>query len=245
MKRTRIVLLFLFLVATFATSGMSMEGTSSGIHHSFTIPMVQCADIVRAGILPPEQAGYLRSPEFAESMESVASGTSPYTPGILPAEWTEEASTWRDQMNDRSVFLSKEMTEERLTAARTGLCPSNLIFRASLDFRAKVGRPDMKPVYPYQVREASLELARRFERFAQRTRRIESSILEAERMGARDCSPSELSNAWAALKIAGYQAAENGFDVGKTAEAFANAEDAVAIVFAKRQVASNRMGICR
>jgi len=255
MKGVRITGIVVFLIAAFATAGLPMDGPSSGALHSFTLPSAQCTDVVRGGILPPEQAGYLRSGEFADSLDSVASGTSYYSPGVVPAGWKASASTWKEQINGRSVIRFGAVeggtpasvgtrSEYREANPGEGICPSSLIFRAFLDYRAKTGQPDLKPVYPYQVRKASAELSERFARVTQRARRIETSILEAERMGARECSPSELSIAWAELEIAGRQAAENGYDIGKTEAVFASAERASANLLVKRQVASSQKFVC-
>lgn len=241
MKGVRITGIILFLTAAIATPGSSTEGVSSGALHPLLLPPVQCADIVRAGVLPSDQAELLRSREFADSMDAVASGSSRYSPGFVPPEWRPAASAWREQVAARAIVPPAAMTA---VESGEGICDASLIFRAFLDYRAKTGRSDLKPVYPYQARKASADLAERFERVAQRARRIESSILEAERMGARECSPSELSIAWAELEVAGRQSAENGYDIGKTEAAFGNAERAAANLLVKRQVASSQKFVC-
>jgi len=241
MKRVRITGIILFLATAIATPGSSTEGVSSGALHPLLLPPVQCADIVRVGVLPPDQAGLLRSREFADSMDAVASGSSYYSPGFVPPEWKPAASAWREQVAGRSVVEPAAMTA---VEPGEGICDASLIFRAFLDFRAKSGRQDLKPVYPYHVRRAAAELSDRFDVVAQRARRIETSILEAERMGARECSPSELSIAWAELEAAGRQAVSNGYDIVKTEAVFAHAERAAANLLVKRQVASSQKFVC-
>lgn len=254
MKGTRVTGFAVVLIAAFATSGFPMDGQPSAAVHSIPIPSARCPDIVWAGILPPDRAGYLRSREFSDSMESVASGISYYSPGVIPPEWKAAASAWKEQVAARFPFSPGAETagEERhrpvsgrpeFDLGEAG-CPSLLIYRAFLDYRAKTDQPDLAPVYPYQVRMAAAELAERFERIAQRARRIGNSIREAERMGARECSPSELSIAWAELEIAGRRAAENGYDLGKTEAEFANAETTAANLLVKRRLASGRKFVC-
>ncbi len=231
----------LWLVAAIATAGWPAEGRTDVGLHSFQLPSAQCADIVRAGVLPPGQEEFLRSGEFADSMDAVASGTSYYSPGFVPKHWRSAAAAWREQVRGRSVLRPGAATGEDW---KDGLCPSSLLFRAFLDYRAKTGRQELKPVYPYQVRKAAAELTERFEIVAQRARRIESSIREAERLGAKECSPSELSIAWNELESAGRQAAENGYDIGRTESAFAHADRAAASLLVKRQVASSGKFAC-
>lgn len=254
MKGIRITGAAMALIAAFATAGLPMEGQLSPALHSFRLPSARCQDIVGGGILPPEKAGYLRSREFSESMESVAAGSSYYSPAVVPPEWKVAASAWKGGATAR--FPSTVGAEQAEAGGNRPVpgspefdlgeagCPSLLIYRAFLDYRAKTERSDLSPIYPYQVRMASAELAERFERVAQRARRIEDSILEAERMGARECSPTELSIAWAELETAGHRAAENGYDIGKTEAAFANAERAAANLLVKRRLASSGKFIC-
>lgn len=231
----------MFLIAAFATAGWPMGGQTVADPHSFLLPRMQCADIVHAGVLAPGQAETLGSGEFADSMDAVASGSSYYSPGTVPAQWKTAASTWRDQVTGRSVVRPGAA---HLEYGESGLCPSSLIFRAFLDYRAKSGKQDLKPVYPYMVRKAAADLIQRFEVVARRARRIESSIREAERMGAKECSHSELSIAWAELEVAGRQAAENGYDIGKTESVFAHAERAASNLLVKRRIASNGQFAC-
>jgi len=240
MNGVRIIGAVVFLVSALATAGWSSDGQAVAAPHSFHLPAARCADIVRAGILPFGQAELLRSGEFADSMKAVASGASYYSPGIVPAQWQAAASTWREQVAGRAVARPGAVEE----SPGEGICPSSLIFRAFLDYRAKTGQPELKPVYPYQVRKAAAELTERFEIVTQQARRIESSIREAERMGARECSPSELSAAWAKLERAGRVAAENGYDIGKTEGAFSHAERAAATLLVKRRIASNGRFAC-
>lgn len=240
MNGVRIIGAVVFLLSASAAAGWSSDGQAVADPHSFHLPAARCADIVRAGILPIGQAELLRSGEFAESMKAVASGASYYSPGIVPAQWQAAASTWREQVAGRTVARPGAVEE----SPGEGICPSSLIFRAFLDYRAKTGRQELKPVYPYQVRKAASELTERFEIVAQQARRIESSIREAERMGAGECSPSELSAAWTKLETAGRKAAENGYDIGKTEAAFAHAEQAAATLLVKRRIASNGRFAC-
>ncbi|GAB4361950.1 MAG: hypothetical protein Kow00128_01250 [Deltaproteobacteria bacterium] len=230
-----------FLIAAFAAAGFPMGGQTAAAPHSFLLPSMQCADIVRAGVLPSQQAELLRSGGFADSMDAVASGTSYYSPGFVPPQWKTAAATWREQVAGRSVVRPGASD---LEIGDSGLCPSSLIFRAFLDYRAKTGKQDLKPVYPYMVRKAAADLTERFEIVAQRARRIEISLREAERMGAKECSPSELSIAWAELEVAGRQAAENGYDIGRTEAVFAHAERAASNLLVKRRIASSGQFAC-
>lgn len=254
MNGARSAVLVGFLVAAFPAAVLSAEGIYPGIQHFFTHSSAQCPDIARAGVLAAEQAEYLRSGEFAVSLESVASGTSPYAPAVVPPEWKAAAHAWKEHAAARSVNRVAAAGEDPAGGATVsgipgtdpveGICFSSLIYRAFLDYRAKTDQPDLMPVYPYQVRKASAELSARFERVAQRARSIGSTIREAERMGARECSPSELSIAWAELELAGHRAAESGYDIGKAEAAFANAEKAAANLLVRRQLAAGQQFVC-
>lgn len=105
---------------------------------------------------------YPRSPEFTEAMVAVADGSSPYAPAKLPPEWRRAAESWRMNVagggKPRISIASGEEGSHDLRAVlvspagvpvepgRIGLeeqsCNSSLLFRASIEYRARVGRED-------------------------------------------------------------------------------------------------------
>jgi len=55
---------------------------------------VLCPDIALMPTFRSGDLGYVHSAEFADAVYAVASGTSKYSPEVLPAEWMGTASAW-------------------------------------------------------------------------------------------------------------------------------------------------------
>lgn len=210
---------------------------------------------------------YLRTPEFAEAMAAVANGTSPNAPAKLPPEWRSAAENWRKNVAEggkpRISIASLEGDPQDLHAVllspagvpvdpeRVGLdersCDSNLLFRASIEYRARTGREDAPLLYPHVVRQAVSGIGKTVaakldaaSRNAKRITDISVRIREAERMGAAECQPRELARTKAEFAVAVQGITEIDFDPAAAELVLSRAENVSASLLAERRYASVR-----
>ena len=114
-------------------------------------------------------------------------------------------------------------------------CNSDLLFRASLEYRFRKGQEDAPLLYPHLVRKAASGVEKRIiakmdsaERNAKRADDIAARILQAEKSDAGACKPQELARAKAELAVALNGISDLEFDPGMTEAVLARAERASA-----------------
>ncbi|MHB1012277.1 MAG: hypothetical protein ACYC37_05155, partial [Desulfobacteria bacterium] len=210
-----------------------------------------CPAIAETAQVRNKGIDYMRTREFAEAVSAVANGTSSFAPMRLPAEWKTVASLWGSSVasngmpritvmpvgsgsgKHRVVLLSPSGAP--LDPRRVGLeepsCNSDLLFRASLEYRFRQGQEDAPLLYPHLVRKAASGIEKRIiakmdsaERSAKRADDIAARILKAEKSGAADCQPQELARAKAELAVAVGGISDLEFDPGMTEAVLAQAE---------------------
>lgn len=174
--------------------------------------------------------GYVRSREFAWAVRSVVIGASRYSPKEIPASWMDDADKW---IEPEAGNISLPKGEDA--------CNPALLYLASMEYRSKPGRAEVKPVLPRYVRAATAEarVAAASERtgpFAKRASTVEFKIAVAERMGAGECSRFELESAKLLLERARNVAAASRSD-RKGAEWLDQAERNADSLLASRQLA--------
>ncbi len=228
------------------------------------------------------ELAYVRTLEFADSLYSVANGTSNYSPGEIPPGWMSIAYNWwthvameegpRIRISPVADLPHRAGGEDRTERGPYGIavvsptgqvidpeqigrngesCSTSLLFRASLEYRARSGRPEMKLVYPHQVRmaidrldesiRAKVGMARIL---AGRGDAISAKIASAERMGAGTCQPQKLSLAREELDRARHLALDIRYDPMETDESFTMAEATAEGILAIQKIASSRGLIC-
>jgi hypothetical protein len=121
---------------------------------------------------------------------------------------------------------------ERIPGEDEGNIPT-LLFRASLDYKAKTGRERTNPVLPRYVRMAALHIRtllvdqwRKYRDFDIRGMEIAAKIIRAEKLGVFLHAPREVTLAKRELYRAHYVAAEGYYSILDTDLAFAAADDA-------------------
>ena len=230
-----------------AVSLPTLAGNSVAIRpagYSFCPAIAETAQVRGKGI------DYIRTPEFAEAVTAVANGTSGFAPGRVPAEWKGAARLWRETVtangkpkiavvpgetigDNRAILLSPGGTP--IDPKRFGLeersCNPDLLFRASLEYRARQGQEDAPLLYPHLVRKAASGVEKRIlakmdtaVRSAKRADDIAERILRAEKAGAAECLPQELARAKAELAVLRAGIADIDFDPGVTEAVLAKAE---------------------
>ncbi len=241
----------LMLIAVSGTAFASTDGPSAGSPGADSMqidtsprleasgPACGCADIAFTDVFTSERLAYVTAPEFAEALRAVARGESRYSPGEIPAGWQAAAEDWG---SSRSGLAGLRLLQD------SEACIPALIYLASMEYRLRLGRPGLKPVFPVFVRKATQDLAERAAakgrlagRFAQRRDAIAAKIQEAERMGAASCAPGALADAKAELDRARRGAGEVRSSLRDTESAFYSAERAADTILARQRFAS-RMG---
>jgi len=225
-------------------------------------PVIADAEQVRSwGI------GYIRTKEFAEAVNDVANGKSSFGPRNTPEEWKGAANLWKSSVASSGkpkivvmpgdaapgkrqvVLLSPGGTA--VDPARIGLeersCNSELLFRASLEYRSRRGQENTPLLYPHLVRDAAAGIGKivtaKMELAGRSAARLEETakrIQQAERMGAGECQPRELARAKAELAIANRGITELDFDPSMTETVLARAESLSGNLLTERRYAASR-----
>lgn len=215
-----------------------------------------CPDLAYTESFKARGLGYVYSTEFADAVHAVASGNSRYSPREIPGEWQAAAADWQAYLAahphgaaapanptasmdfpaklDGVPFLGKEA------------CSPALLYLSSLEYRSRPGHHGVTLVFPRLVRAAAFDLgtqvvakSRMAEIYAKRTAVIGAKIAEADRIGAGECSPSELAHAKSELDRARRDAAEVvRTGIQETERSFARAEKIADTLLTHRQFAS-------
>jgi hypothetical protein len=132
-----------------------------------------------------------------------------------------------------------------------GSCNSDLLFRASLEYRFKKGQEDAPLLYPHLVRKAAAGIEKQIlakmdvaSRSAKRADDISARIAQAEKAGAGECQPQELARAKAELAVAVGGIAQLDIDPGVTEAVLARAERVSAELLVAGRVASVSKTYC-
>ena len=131
-------------------------------------------------------------------------------------------------------------------------CNSDLLFRASLEYRFRKGQEDAPLLYPHLVKKAASGIEKKImakmdsaARSAKRADDIAVRIAQAEKTGAADCQPQELARAKAELAVALGGIADLNIDAGLTEIVLARAERASSELSTGRQIRLRKRGVLR
>jgi hypothetical protein len=218
-----------------------------------------CPELAFTDSFKARGLGYVYTEEFAEAVSAVASGASTYSPPEIPSGWRTAAVEWRAYVAAHPAGGAETMQTTPAPALPGALsadpylskdaCSPALLYLASLHYRSRTGGQGATPVFPRIVKSGVMELGtqvvakrRMTATYAKRGALIGEKIADAERMGAKDCSPSELARAKAELDRARVDAAGIRSGIEETDASFARAEQIADALLANRQFAS-RTGI--
>jgi hypothetical protein len=230
-----------------------------------------CPTIAETAQVRNKGIEYIRTREFAEAVSAVANGTSSFAPVRVPAEWKGAATLWGASVTSNGTPKIAVMSGQAgpgkhqvvllspsgapLDPTRVGLeersCNSDLLFRASLEYRFRKGQEDAPLLYPHLVRKAASGIEKKIiakmdaaVRSAKRADDIAARIVQAEKAGAGECQPQELARAKAELAVAVSGISELEFDPGVTEAVLARAERASADLLMAGRVASVSKAYC-
>jgi len=235
------------------------------------VGFTMCPSIAETAQVRNKGVDYVRTREFAEAVTAVANGTSSFAPVRLPAEWKAAANLWRSSVASngtpriaimsgqagpgkyQAVLLSPSGApmDPKRVGLEEGSCNSDLLFRASLEYRFRKGQEEAPLLYPHLVRKAASGIEKKIvakmeaaARSAKRADDIAVRIAQAEKAGAADCQPQELARAKAELAVAVGGIAELDVDPGVTEAVLAKAESASADLLMAGRVASISKPYC-
>lgn len=209
---------------------------------------------------------YLRTREFAEAVSAVAEGSSRFSPTTVPGDWRAAAADWKSSVvmsgkpriavisgsggpeEARAVLVSPNGVPVDPVALGTDrMCDPQLLFRASIEYRARRGEDDLPLLYPHVVRQAASGMAKtvtaKMDLAARNAKRLEDTVLrirQAEQMGAGECQPRELARAKAEAAVARQGITELDFDPGMAEAVLARAETLSGNLLSARRYAASR-----
>lgn len=266
MKKIAIMLGLVLVVAVPVGGALASGGTENGpaigpAGFSLCPAIAETAQVRNKGI------DYLRTREFAEAVSAVANGTTGYAPTKAPGEWWKDAAAdWKtsvaidgkpwiavasegdDPGVQRAFLVSPNgIPMEPIWFGMDRSCDPRMLFRASIEYRFRIGQEDLPLLYPHVVRQAVYEIGETVmvkldmaARSAKRADEIATLIREAEEAGAGECQPQELSRAKAELAVArNYGITELDFDSGMTETMLSRAETVSGNLLTARRYAAN------
>jgi hypothetical protein len=221
---------------------------SYGFANVLSPPAGGCPELAYTESFKARGLGYVYTTEFAEAVHAVANGKSTYSPQEIPPGWRAAAAEWRAYLAAHPAAVPGSPAGPAADPyLGKDACSPALLYLASLEYRSRAGHQGVTPVFPRIVRTAVGDLgaqaaakSRMAATYAKRSALIGAKIADAERMGAMECSPSELVRAKAELDRARHDAAGIRSGIRETDASFARAEQIADALLANRQFASRK-----
>ena len=202
------------------------------------LPACSFSDVAYSDTFRAEGLGYVTSAEFAAALRAVVNGDSKYSPAEIPQSWRVAAAEWDG---------SRPGLERLKALGDRGSNIPALIYLASMEYRWKARRPQLKPAYPVLVRAATRDLEGRVAakqqlagRFAERMDAIGVKLYEAELMGAAGCAPGAVADAKAELDMARRGVTDVRSSVQDTESSLLKAERFAEMLVVRQRFASQR-----
>ncbi|HWS15729.1 MAG TPA: hypothetical protein VN450_05995 [Candidatus Methylomirabilis sp.] len=237
------VLLWIAAAGAALAAGEPGPGAGGGpppTQHTFV-----CPDLASTELFRSKGLGYVHTLEFAEAVATVARGASPFAPQPVPPEWNSVAGQWYLHLAAHDAEASAghpPPVQWKRFSADEEPCDPVLLHKASLEYRARHGNAGV--VYPYFVKIGAVELEERVGHIDDLSDRVASKIGMAERMGALQCSPSDVARAEKALESALRIAAAHHYDPDYAERPFLAAERLADDLVESRRFATSRGLVC-
>jgi len=225
-----------------------------------------CPSIAETAQVKERSVDYLRTREFAEAVRAVAEGSSKFSPTTVPGDWRTAAADWKASVatagkpriavvsgsggpgGPRAVLVSPNgVPMDPIPLGTDRMCDPQLLFRASIEYRTRLGQEDLPLLYPHVVRQAAAGIGKtvtaKMDVAARNAKRVEDTVLriqQAEQMGAGECQPQELARAKAEVAVARQGITEIDFDPGTAEAVLSRAETLSGNLLAARRYAASR-----
>ena len=240
-----------FLIASLlAVSGgmpaSALAGSAEGDGTVYSGSFI-CPDLAHTRLFREKGLEYVHTMAFAEAMLSVSGGRSKFAPAPVPQEWQAAAANWTVHLATHEAGLAPQWLMgtiwPRFSSEENG-CDPQLLYMASLEYRAQPGNGGAAVVFPYYPKIAAHDLEEMIVPLSGRVDRVSSKIATAEQVGAGDCVPGKVARAKELLETARRATAEYHYD-GSVIEPFFNrAENAAEELMEERRMAAASGFIC-
>jgi hypothetical protein len=218
-----------------ATAG-SAEGDGTVYSGSFI-----CPDLAQTELFRAKGLEYVHTMAFAEAMLAVAGGRSKFAPSPVPQEWQAAAANWTVHLATHEAGLAPQWLMGTIWprfSSEENSCDPQLLYKASLEYRAQPGNGGAAVVFPYYPKIAAYDLEEMIVPFSGRVDRVSSKIATAEQVGSRDCVPEKVARAKELLETARRATAEYHYDGLVIESFFARAENAAEELMEERRMAA-------
>ena len=206
-----------------------------------------CPDLASTNLFRSKGLEYVHNLAFAEAMATVASGASPFAPPPVPKEWRTVAAQWYLHLaaHDAAPSAGKlQQVQWKRFSAEKETCDPVLLHKASLEYRARPGNGKVAVVYPYYAPMGAAELEESIGHLDDLSDQVTMKIGLAERMGASQCSQSDIARVKKALESARQFAAAHHFDPDYAERPFLVAERMADDLMQNRQIANAKGFVC-
>jgi hypothetical protein len=214
----------------------SAEGDGAPYTGSFICPDLAHTELFRAKGLE-----YVHTMAFAEAMLAVAGGRSKFAPGPVPLEWQSAAANWTVHLATHEAGLAPQWLMGAIWprfSSDENACDPQLLYKASLEYRAQPGNEKAAVLFPYYPKMAAHDLEEMIVPLSGRLDRVSSKIATAEQVGAKDCVPAKVARAKELLETARRATAEYHYDGIVIEPFFTRAENAAEELIEERRMAA-------
>jgi hypothetical protein len=188
-----------------------------------------CPDLAHTELFRAKGLEYVHTMVFAEAMLAVAGGRSVFAAPPVPHEWQDAAANWSAHVAMHEAGLSPRLLGGAIQprfSSEENSCEPELLYRASLEYRAQPGNGGAAVVFPYYPPIAAHDLEKMIATLSGRLDRISSKIASAMQAGATKCAPGKVADAKELLEIARRVPSEYHYDAIVVEPFFARAESA-------------------
>jgi hypothetical protein len=206
-----------------------------------------CPDLASTDLFRSKGLEYVHTLAFAEAMATVASGASPFAPPPVPEEWKTFTAQWYLHLvsNDAAPFAGESSpVQSKRFSSEEETCDPVLLHKASLEYRARPGNGKVAVIPPYYPPMGAAELEENIGHIDELSNQVQSKIGTAERLGAAQCSPSDLARVEKALESARKFAAAHHYDPDYAERSFVVADRMAEELVRNRQFATSKGFVC-
>ncbi|GAB4233527.1 MAG: hypothetical protein OHK0028_09370 [Deltaproteobacteria bacterium] len=217
MKRHRLAIIAALTVVTFAGGVPSVihafdpaDGDGIAYQGSYA-----CPDLGQTPLFRSKGLEYVHTMAYAEALLVVAGGRSRFAPPPVPSGWQSAASNWIVHLLTHEAGLTPQWLMGILWprfSSEENPCDPRLLYKASLEYRARPGNGNAPVLFPYYAPMAAHELEEMLRPLSGRVDRVATKIATAEGVGASECSPDKVARAKELLETARRATAEYHYD---------------------------------
>lgn len=200
-----------------------------------------CPDLAHTPLFRSKGLEYIHTMAYAEALHVVSGGKSQFAPPPVPPEWQTAATNWTIHLVTHEAGLAPQWLMGILWprfSSEENPCDPRLLYKASLEYRARPGNGNTPVLFPYYAPMAARELEEMMRPLSGRVERIAGKITTAEQVGAAECSPQKVARAKELLGTARRATAEYHYDPVVIEPFYALADRAAEELLEERRMAA-------